>query len=108
MFRKQDPTVIRELLPGVIIEPLAWGERTSMGKFHLAEGAELPLHGHPHEQTGYMVSGHVTFIIDDEEFDTVPGDSWSIPGGVRHAVRVLADTVIIEVFSPVRDEYLPE
>ena len=108
MFRKQNPAVTRELLPGIIMEPLAWGERTSMGKFHLAKGAELPLHSHPHEQTGYMVSGHVTFIIDGTEFDTVPGDSWSIPGGVEHTVKVLEDTVIIEVFSPVREEYLAE
>ena len=108
MFRKQNPAATRELRPGIVMEPLAWGERTSMGKFHLAKGAELPLHSHPHEQTGYMVGGHVTFIIDGEEFDTVPGDSWSIPSGVEHAVEVLEDTVIVEVFSPVRDEYLPK
>ena len=108
MFRKQDPAVTRELAPGIVLEPMAWGERTSMGKFHLAKGAELPLHSHPHEQTGYMVGGRVTFMIDGEEFDTVPGDSWSIAGGVEHTVNVLEDTVIIEVSSPVREEYLPK
>ena len=108
MFRKQNSVVTRELRPGIVMEPLAWGERTSMGKFRLDKGTELPLHSHPHEQTGYMVSGHVTFIIDDEELDAVPGDSWSIPGGVEHTVNVLEDAVIIEVFSPVREEYLPK
>ncbi len=108
MFRKREPAFVRELLPGIVMEPLAWGERTSMVRFHLAKGAELPLHNHPHEQTGYMVSGHVTFLIEDEEVDTVAGDSWSIPGGVEHGVEVLEDTVIVEVFSPVREEYLPE
>ncbi|MGC9522219.1 MAG: cupin domain-containing protein [Anaerolineae bacterium] len=108
MFRKQDPSTARELLPGIVIEPLAWGERTSMAKFRLSKGTALPLHSHPHEQTGYMVSGHGIFLIGGKEIDAVPGDSWSIPGDVEHSVEVLEDTVIVEVFSPVREEYLPE
>lgn len=107
MFRKADGSARRELRPGIVMEPLAWGERTSMAKFLLAKGADLPLHRHPHEQTGTLVRGHVTFLIDGEEIDTMPGDSWSIPGGVEHAVEVLEDTVIVEVFAPVREEYLP-
>jgi quercetin dioxygenase-like cupin family protein len=107
MFRKHDPTAARELRPGIVMTPLAWGERTSMGQFHLAKGAHLPLHSHPHEQTGTLISGHVTFIIDGEEIDTRPGDSWSITADVEHAVDVLEDTVIVEVFSPVREAYLP-
>ncbi len=107
MFRKHDTTATRELRPGIVIEPLAWGERTSMAKFHLAEGADLPRHSHPHEQTGTLISGHVTFLIDGEEIDTRPGDSWAIPPDVEHAVDVLEDTVIVEVFAPVREEYLP-
>jgi len=45
--------------------------------------------------------------IGDETFDTLPGDSWSIPGDVEHGAAVLADAVAIEVFSPVREDYLP-
>ncbi len=107
MFRKHDPTARRELRPGIVMEPLAWGERTSMAKFYLAKGADLPLHSHPHEQTGTLITGHVTFAIDGEAIDTRPGDSWAIPAGVEHTVDVLEDTVIVEVFAPVRDEYLP-
>jgi quercetin dioxygenase-like cupin family protein len=36
-----------------------------------------------------------------------PGDGWNIPGGVSHSVDVLEDCVVIEVFSPVREDYLP-
>ena len=107
MFRRQTTTDSRELRPGIIMEPLAWGKGASMGKFDLAEGATLALHTHPHEQTGVLISGHVTFVIGDETYDTQPGDSWSIPGDVAHAVEVHEDSVIIEVFSPVREEYLP-
>ena len=108
MYRKRDTSANRELRPGIVMEPLAWGERTSMGKFHLAKGADCPMHSHPHEETGTLISGHVTFTIGDETFDTVPGDSWAIPANVEHAVDVLEDTVIVEVFAPVREEYLPK
>jgi quercetin dioxygenase-like cupin family protein len=108
MFRKHQPTVNRELSPGIVMEPLAWGERTSMAKFHLAEGATIPPHSHPHEQTGTLITGHVTFTIDGEEIDARPGDSWAIAPNVEHTVDVLADTIIVEVFAPVREEYLPK
>lgn len=108
MFRKQQSADNRELLPGIVLEPLAWGERASLGKFHLAKGSQIPPHSHPHEQIGCIISGHVTFVIEGEEIDAGPGDSWSIPGSVEHAVQVLEDTVIVELFVPVREEYLPK
>ena len=36
-----------------------------------------------------------------------PGDSWCLPGGVEHSVVALEDSVVVEVFSPVREDYLP-
>jgi quercetin dioxygenase-like cupin family protein len=47
------------------------------------------------------------FIIADEAFDVKPGDSWCIPGDVKHAAEAFEDSVGVEVFSPVREEYLP-
>ena len=61
----------------------------------------------PHEQTGFMVAGKMTLYIDQEEFLVEPGDSWSIPRNVEHRAEVMEDSVAIEVFSPVRENYLP-
>jgi len=47
------------------------------------------------------------FIIADERHDVEPGDSWCIPGDVKHAAEAFEDSVGVEVFSPVREEYLP-
>jgi len=41
-------------------------------------------------------------------FEVAPGDSWCIPGNVEHGAEILMDSVAVEVFSPVREEYLPE
>jgi quercetin dioxygenase-like cupin family protein len=53
------------------------------------------------------VSGHLKLTIGDEEYDVLPGDSWSIPGEVEHDAEVLEDSVAVEVFSPLRNDYLP-
>jgi quercetin dioxygenase-like cupin family protein len=88
------------------MKPLVHGEKTLLCEFRLAKGSALPLHSHPHEQTGYLVSGKIRFDIEGDVFEADPGDSWSIEGDKLHAAEVLEDAVAIEIFSPVRTEYL--
>ena len=94
-------------LPGIRQKTLVWGEKTLMTEFILERGSVLPLHSHPHEQTGYLVEGHLTLTVGEEAREIFPGDSWSIPGDVEHSARVHQDSKAIEIFSPVRMEYLP-
>jgi quercetin dioxygenase-like cupin family protein len=108
MFYEIVSSGYRKALEGVRYKTLVHGERTLLAEFHLDGGAVVPTHAHPHEQTGYVVSGHMAFTIGDDHFDAVAGTSWCIPGNMPHGVTVLEDTVVIEVFSPVRQEYLPE
>ena len=107
MFNKKSDTGYRTALPGVSFRTMAFGSRTHLTEFHLAKGSVIPAHNHPHEQTGYLVSGRLSFMIAGEVFETGAGDGWNIPGGVDHQVEVLEDSVVIEVFSPVREDYLP-
>lgn len=94
-------------LPGVRRRTLSHGKATLLTEFRLEAGAVLPVHDHPQEQTGYLVAGRLRLTIADETRDAGPGDSWSIPGGVPHGGTALEDTVAVEVFSPVRRDYLP-
>ncbi len=107
LFNKKSDTGYRTALTGVIFKTLAFGKSTHLTEFHLAKGSIIPAHRHPHEQTGYLVSGRLTFDIAGEVFEAGPGDGWSIPGGVDHGVKVHEDSVVVEVFSPVREDYLP-
>ena len=107
MFNKKSTEGYRTARPGVNFRTLAFGESTHLTEFRLAKGSVIPEHEHPHEQTGYLVSGRMTFTIAGEKFDTLPGDGWNISGGARHSVNVLEDCVVIEVFSPARENYLP-
>jgi quercetin dioxygenase-like cupin family protein len=92
-------------LPGIQRKTLGWGAHTLLAEFKLSKGAVIPLHQHPQEQTGYLVSGQLIFTIAGAEFTMRPGDGWIIPGGVEHGVTVPEDSVVVEVFSPVREDY---
>jgi len=97
----------REVLEGVSFKTLTFGLKTLLTEFRLEKGSVIPVHNHPHEQTGYMVSGRMTFKINGEIYNAEPGDSWCIPSNVEHGVDVIEDSLVIEVFSPVREDYLP-
>jgi len=107
MFCKKDTGKSRKLMDGVDLTTLVHGEKTLMGRFKIAKGSVIPAHSHPHEQTGFMVSGKARFNVDGKQTDVAAGDSWCLPGNVEHSVEALEDSVVVEVFSPVRDEYLP-
>ena len=107
MFEKRSDSGYRSVLDGITRKTLVHGEQTLMTEFVLRKGSCLPRHSHPHEQTGYLVSGRIRLFIGTEEYEAQAGDSWCIPGGVEHGADILEDSVAIEVFSPVRDDYLP-
>ncbi len=106
MFERRSNAGYRPALEGIERKTLVHGQQTLMTEFRLRKGAVLPLHSHPHEQTGYLVSGRMRLRIGAEQHEVGPGDSWCIPGSVEHSAVILEDSVAIEVFSPVREDYL--
>lgn len=106
MFEKQSNDGYRQSLEGIAQKTLVHGDKTLMVEFRLEKGASLPLHSHPHEQIGYLVKGHIRLTIGHDVHDVVPGDSWCIPGDTKHCAESIEESVAIEVFSPVREDYL--
>lgn len=107
MFTPHSTGGFKDVLPGIQRKTLAHGAKTLFTEFQLGKGARLPRHSHPHEQTGYLISGAIRLTIGDVIHDVKPGDCWCIAGGVEHQADILEDSVAIEVFSPVREDYLP-
>ena len=107
MLRQCDSEGYRDVLPKIRQKTLVHGDKTLMAEFRLAPGALLPRHSHPHEQTGYLVAGLLELTIGDTTHRVTSGGSWCIPGGVEHNALALEDCIAIEVFSPVREDYLP-
>jgi quercetin dioxygenase-like cupin family protein len=108
MFKKYCSDGYVVALPGIEQKTLVHGKKTLMTEFLLERGRQLPKHSHRHEQTGYLVKGHIRLAIGSEKYDVMPGDSWCIPGNMEHSAEILEDSVAIEVFSPVREDYLPK
>ncbi len=69
-------------------------------------GAEGPLHSHPHVQSSYVVSGLFDITIGGRTERMGPGDGFLVEGGVEHAARCIDAGEVIEVFTPIRDDFL--
>ncbi len=94
----------RELVPGHRGR-FIHSEHTTHVYWRIESGAILPEHSHPHEQIVNMLEGTYELIVGGEKFVLSAGDVLVIPGGVAHGGRAHTDCRILDVFSPVREEY---
>jgi quercetin dioxygenase-like cupin family protein len=70
------------------------------------DGAEVPLHSHPHEQCGIVLKGRLELTIGEETREVQGGVLWIIPPNVPHRARAVGGPVVVlDVFSPVREDY---
>ncbi len=104
---KVSPGGYIEAADGIYRKTLVWGNNALLSEFKLTGGKKLPSHKHDEEQVGYLVSGHIILTIDNDKYDMLTGDSWAIPGGIKHYAEIIEDSIAIEVFSPIRTDYLP-
>jgi quercetin dioxygenase-like cupin family protein len=94
-----------EILPGCRTR-IPYGQHLMLSYLEMDPGAEVPLHSHPHEQGGILVSGRLQLTIGDETRVVEAGSLFLIPPGVPHrAVACDGPAVILDVFSPVREDY---
>jgi quercetin dioxygenase-like cupin family protein len=108
LFYKVRESGYKKVLPGIRLKTLVYGKNTLFSEFRMEANSILPQHAHHHEQTGYLVKGRIRLTIGQQTFEAGPGDSWCIPGNMDHSAEILENSIAIEVFSPVREDYLPE
>jgi quercetin dioxygenase-like cupin family protein len=106
MFGKHSDSGFAEVLPGISIKTICRGSSTLMTEFRLKKDSLLSEHSHPNEQTGYLVSGRMKLYIGGIGRDLEPGDSWCVASDLPHRAEIFEDSVAIEIFSPVRADYL--
>ena len=103
-----------ELTPQVIAEGrtryLAHTDNLMMAVIDFNDGPTSqpdPPHSHPHEQVSYVASGEINFFLDNDPVRLGPGDMFTVPPNVPHAVQLLSDDVrLIDAFTPIREEFL--
>lgn len=96
------------IAPGIRRRTLASGASMMQMIVTLEAGAHLPEHQHPHEQLSHVLRGRLRFQIAGQPRELGPGESVCIPGGTLHAADVLEEALVIDTFSPPREDLLAE
>lgn len=94
-----------EMLEGIFRRTLGTTESNMLVEITLNKDAVVPMHSHPNEQVGIVVSGEIEMTVGGEVRVCVPGESYAIPGDVEHTARAVSDCVVIDCFSPPREDY---
>lgn len=93
------PNVTRQVLaetPGLMVVAFRFG----------ATGATGALHSHPHVQATYVQAGRFRFTVGGATREVGPGDAFVIPGGIEHGCVCIEPGVMVDTFTPRRDDFL--
>src|SRR5688572_4892337 len=82
------------------------GERQMLAQIYLKRGALVPIHTHESEQMTYVLQGALRLLVDGEEVIVREGEVLHIPSGTPHQAEALEDTFELDMFSPVRQDWM--
>jgi quercetin dioxygenase-like cupin family protein len=105
IFRNADSIPV-EMKPGLTRRTLVSSNTMMICEFSFDSNVEIPMHAHPHEQVGYIAKGRVRMTIEKESYELKAGDSYYAPSNVPHGAFTLEPAVIVDTFSPPREDYL--
>jgi quercetin dioxygenase-like cupin family protein len=93
------------LIEGVEGRPL-FGQKAMINVVEFDAGATVPEHSHPHEQLGVVLRGMQALVIDGVAVEMGPLEGYVLPGNVVHSAYCGPEgATVIDVFTPVREEY---
>ena len=82
------------------------GERITVAQFELAAGSRVPEHAHENEQISYVLSGTLRFVLAGKPVDVRAGEVLVIPPNVPHSAEALEDSHALDIFSPIRQDWI--
>ena len=91
------PTIARQIVTGV---------SAMAGLITLQKGSHVPKHSHVSEQLTYVFEGALRFVIDGREILVSAGEILVIPAWVEHEATAIEHTVELDIFSPIRQDWL--
>ena len=95
-----------EKVTEMISRKIVSGEREMLAQIYLKRGALVPFHTHDSEQMTYILQGALRFHIGGEEIIVREGEVLHIPSRVPHQAEALEDTLELDIFSPLRTEWI--
>lgn len=108
-FQHRDwSTIPVEHIADGVERQMIWGERLMVCRLRLQPRVVTAVHAHPHEQISIVERGRVVFTIDGQSRTASAGDVLYFPADVAHGATMLdEEVVLIDIFSPIREEFLP-
>ena len=106
MFIKNSEIPYTELGGGVRRKILSYEKELMCVEVAFDKGAVGASHSHPHVQISYVLSGRFEAKIGDEVRIIGVGDTYSVAPNVTHGVLALEEGVLIDVFAPMREDFL--
>ncbi len=96
----------KEISPGVTVVLISVGSSLMTVKVELKKGSVVPEHSHRHEQTSFIQSGRLLYKIDGKEITLKEGEGIIVKPDLPHSCTALEDTIDINTFFPLREDYL--
>ena len=95
-----------EEVSGGLSRRLITGDRMMLAHVYIKKGCIVPRHSHENEQVSCVLSGALKFVLADGDVVIREGETLRIAPWVEHQVEVLEDSVVIDIFAPVRADWI--
>ena len=91
---------------GVRRQIMGYDDRIMLVNVEFEKGGIGPMHQHHHSQVTYVISGQFDLTIGEETRRMKGGDAFYIPPNVMHGAICVEKGVLIDVFSPIREDFM--
>jgi len=99
-------TVKKEVLNEKIWRKVISGEKAMLAQIFIAKDGVVPTHHHESEQLSCVLEGAIKLQVEGKEVLLRKGDILLIPSNVPHSAVALEDYFGLEIFSPIRIDWL--
>jgi len=99
-------SVKKEVLNDKFWRRVVTGEKVMVARLGLAKDCLIPLHHHESEQISVVLEGALKFDLEGREVLVRAGEVLVIPSNVPHSALAIEDSIGIDVFSPIRYDWL--
>ena len=108
LFQLENEIPWEDLGGGIKRQIFGFDDKLMIVKVKFEQGAIGTLHQHHHTQATYVESGSFEVTINNEIKTINAGDGFYIPSNVMHGVACLQAGILIDSFSPIREDFLPQ
>jgi quercetin dioxygenase-like cupin family protein len=104
IFRQFSDIATKEIAPG-FFSKLIHTDNNTINFIEVKAGCSVPLHQHIHQQCAFVLEGKFELTVNGDPQVLEPGSFAVIPPNVQHGGTAITDCKLLDIFSPVRDDY---